>query len=148
MGQKLCCFRPSTTENQPQNTPRNPKETNSLSDDRFLEVETIMTLEDCLISSPALNPQCNIRAGEIPVLKQPNKVYPSSPDFSNTHFYTPRMSFSSGKLEKIDEFGEEDEEEVSIISRSGQGTLKKKVTFKLPEEADMIIFYSPTETFY
>ncbi|KAL0398840.1 UNVERIFIED_CONTAM: hypothetical protein Sradi_2227300 [Sesamum radiatum] len=101
---------------------------------------SITTLEDCLMmNSPALEPQCIVGSGENihQVLKQTGKrVYPSSPDVDGRMFYTPRMSFSCGKVEKMDE-----------VCMSSKQVMKKKVRFKLPEEADIIIFYSPRETF-
>ncbi|KAK4439411.1 hypothetical protein Salat_0276000 [Sesamum alatum] len=117
MGQRLCCLRPPSTHTPPKNVSQT--------------TSSVTTLEDCLMSSPALG------SGEIQVFKPTGKrVYPSSPDMdSSSMFYTPRMSFSSssssGKLEKIDE----------LCMRK---QLKKKVRFK---EADIMIFYSPSETF-
>ena len=76
--------------------------------------ESTKTLEKCLKNSPAVNPRAQPR----------KRVYPSllSPD----SFHTPTMSFSSSS--KVDE--------------CGKG--KKKVTFRLPEEDDFILIYSPT----
>lgn len=79
-------------------------------------------------------------------------LYQTSPDFNNV-FYTPRISFSSGKLEKIDELISGDEEEAKELSRmspksrSGKEKEKKKVKFMLPDEAPaadhVVLLYSP-----
>ncbi|PIN21340.1 hypothetical protein CDL12_05976 [Handroanthus impetiginosus] len=93
------------------------------------------------------SPSYSVRESEIQVFKSPSKrVYPSasssSPDSDNNLFYTPKKSFSSvGKLEKSDKLGE------SSKSKRGSGKLTRKVTFKLPDEADVITFYSPKDLY-
>lgn len=111
MGQSLCCFRHSKTKQH--NVSKNRREDKR----KLLKAdESTKTLEEYLKNSPAVNPRVQPR----------KRVYPSlsSPD----QFHTPRMSFSSSKV---------DDE----AQRCGKG--KKKVTFRLPEEDDMILFYSP-----
>ncbi|CAI9783963.1 unnamed protein product [Fraxinus pennsylvanica] len=98
----------------------------------------MMTSRDCLVDSPSsLNNSESIMGGEVQVSTQSNKkVYLSSPDHAHTGYFTPRISFSIGELDKIDE--SEEEEELSLISRKGN-LEKKRVRFKLPEEADMTL---------
>lgn len=112
-----------------------------------------MTLEDCLLASPNLNAHPRIMGGhEIQIFKHlPSKVYPSShsPDISQ-ELFTPRRSFSE-RLGRIDESLEHDVDELSSkssISRSGgSGKVRKKVTFRLPKEADIFSYYTPKDVF-
>lgn len=120
-----------------------------------------MTLQDYLLTSPNvnLNPPKNHIGGEIQIFKHlPRKLGPassaSSPDDhvieGNHEFFTPIMNFSPADhgLGVI-----EDEKHVvgnlsikSISSRNTSGKLGKKVTFRMPEEADIYLYYTPKET--
>lgn len=53
------------------------------------------------------------------------------------------MSFSLEKRVRGDHEEERRPKVSSIISRSESGNSEKKVRFRLPEEADIVIFYSP-----
>ncbi|CAI9756651.1 unnamed protein product [Fraxinus pennsylvanica] len=135
MGQKLCCLRPSTSE-----------EIGTCNKINGNSPKKLTSLRDWLVDSPSgsNNPEC-IMGGEIQVLTQSNKkVYLSSPDPAHTGYFTPRVSFSTGKLDKIDE--SEEDADLSMISQNGN-LEKKRVRFTLPEESDIIIFYSPKEIF-
>lgn len=172
MGGICSCFsRPITDEVQPkkavigryQNTllgslPPEKKQTrhmNSSAQNKFRKVG-YMTLEDCLLASPSLNAHPRVVGGEIQIFKHlpTNRVFPSStsPD-TGQEFFTPRRSFSGAdcKLGRIDEdYGQDadqDSSRVSSISRSGSGKVKKKVRFRLPEEADIYIYYTPKGEF-
>lgn len=87
----------------------------------------------------------NFGGGDRPkVVKRYQKMDFSSPDL-HTDFFTPRLSFSSDKLGLLRKINEEDDEGSCVGSIGGK--VKKRVSFKLPEEADIIIFYSPREKF-
>ncbi|KAK1381908.1 hypothetical protein POM88_019643 [Heracleum sosnowskyi] len=115
---------------------------------RKVAVTEPLTLEQCLMDSPNLNiSRCTNKFGgndQPNVVEKYQKINLSSPDLRND-FFTPRLSFSSDKfglLRKIDE----DDDEGSCGNLVG-GKVKKRVSFKLPEEADIIVFYSPKEMF-
>uniref|UniRef100_A0A5B7BRG3 Uncharacterized protein n=1 Tax=Davidia involucrata TaxID=16924 RepID=A0A5B7BRG3_DAVIN len=156
MGANFCCLRQSSSEQHPKTVgPSSPSSSESLKkeerqfhtpENRFTVVGNLSTLEECLTASPGSNSPC-INATEFHVFKQlPRRGHISSPRVQ-TKFFTPRNSFSSDRvLEKIDE-GDEEDMSVSSMSRTQSGRLKKRVSFKLPEEADIFIFYSPKETF-
>lgn len=105
------------------------------------------TLEDCLLASP--NPAYMISngSGDFQVFKQLfQKLHPSSPEDHSADFFTPRISFSAEKLGLLGKLNEEEEEELcGAISRTQSGKLKKRVSFRLPEEADIFIFSSSPE---
>ncbi|XVF27989.1 hypothetical protein REPUB_Repub14bG0157100 [Reevesia pubescens] len=103
-----------------------------------------LTLEDWLLASPGpagLNrPDCLNEGGELYVFKHfSRRVYPSSSrereDVPSTPGDSFSMDLSSGDVSR------------SSFKRSQSGKLKKKVSFRLPEEADIVIFHSPAETF-
>ncbi|XVF26159.1 hypothetical protein REPUB_Repub13aG0275300 [Reevesia pubescens] len=106
---------------------------------RNTEVRKLTTLADWLLASPCpggLNPDC-LNGGELYVFKHfSRRVHPSSSREPETLPSTPRDSFSKD-LSSGDVSG-------SSFSRSQSGKSKKKVSFRLPEEADIVIFYSPS----
>lgn len=101
-----------------------------------------LTLEDWLLASPGparMKPDC-LNGGELYVFKHfSTKVHLSSSRAPQAVLFTPTDSFfvdlSSGDAS------------CSSFSRSQSGKLKKKVSFRLPEEADIVVFYSPAGTF-
>ncbi|XWS12911.1 hypothetical protein CRYUN_Cryun37aG0131000 [Craigia yunnanensis] len=101
-----------------------------------------LTLEDWLLASPGpagLKPDY-LNGGELYVFKHfSRRVHPSSSREREAVPSTPGDSFSldlsSGDVSR------------SSFSRSQSKKLKKKESFRLPEEADIVIFYSPAETF-
>ncbi|OMO76851.1 hypothetical protein CCACVL1_15310 [Corchorus capsularis] len=102
----------------------------------------MLTLEDWLLASPgpAGLQQDSFNGGELHVFKQiSRKVHPSSVNEAARPLFTPAesfsMDFSSGDVSG------------SSFSRSQSGKLRKKVSFRLPEESDIVIFYSPLQTF-
>ncbi|KAL8156875.1 hypothetical protein AgCh_001831 [Apium graveolens] len=106
----------------------------------------LLTLEDYLVDSQEVNryAQCITDIGDHQrqiVQKGYQKIHPASPDV-NAGFYTPRISFSSDKIGLL---GRVDEENEDGSSTSGRG--KKRVSFKLPDEADIIVFYPSDDTF-
>ncbi|CAL5410482.1 unnamed protein product [Camellia sinensis] len=119
----------------------------------------IATLGECILASPERNgnnknPQC-ITGSDLNIIKQlSKKVYLSSPDL-RTEFFAPKTSFSSPmdglNSRKPWKIGEGENEFPASSGNRGQGDGKvkktKKVSFKLPQEADIIIFYSPREIF-
>lgn len=142
MGQQQCCLGPSTAEKQPRNAVKKPKHNVRRSSSDSRGESSIMTLEDVLINSPALNSH-SIMASEISVLKQCHpSSSSSSPGLDNARFYTPRTS--------VDEFGGADDVSEKSILRRGGSSGKKTVRFMLPEEVvdHVIVFYSPQETFH
>lgn len=124
-----------------------------------------LTLEECLSSSPGSKPDRFINGGELYVFKNYcyNKVYLSSSSGAHHHNHDMALSLASKtrksfSLERIttaksdiDEHHDGGTESnilgvsSSSMSRNKSGKLKKKVRFKLPEEADFIIIYSPED---
>ncbi|KAF9679360.1 hypothetical protein SADUNF_Sadunf06G0006900 [Salix dunnii] len=99
-----------------------------------------LTLQDWLLTSPNLKAE-HLKGGELCVLRHGSKrVHPSRG----------RDSFSMYRLLVLDQVaGKEDCSAVSSVSLHGRtqsGTLQKRVSFKLPEEADIIHFYSPQDS--
>lgn len=153
MGSNLCCVSQKDSEIQP------PKSKN-ISTSTFPHQEK--SLHQCFLDSP--NPKTTTK-----------RIYVSSPchEVNNSNFYTPRISFSSPehmmnkdlfgtprisfpeRVRKIEEINiideekekEEEEEEEGLMYRTQSGKLKKKVSFKLPQEDDIIIFCSPRKSF-
>ncbi|KAG2678154.1 hypothetical protein I3760_12G130600 [Carya illinoinensis] len=110
------------------------------------------TLEDCLGAlSPdyAYEEDCK-NGGKYQVLPQYfNRVYPALAG-EDRDCYKSRGSLCRERLLKVEEIGRRSEVGISsstLISRSRSGKAKKRVNFKLPEEADIIIFYSPHRVF-
>lgn len=154
MGSNLCCLNQKDSEIHQPNTKNNTS--------TLLHQEK--SLHQCFLDSPNYinNPKTTTK-----------RIYVSSPchEVNNSNFYTPRISFSSPeammnkdlfgtprisfservrKMEEINIIGEEkeeEEEEERLMNRTQSGKLKKKVTFKLPQEDDIIIFCSPTKSF-
>lgn len=82
--------------------------------------------------------------GEYHVLKQfSHMVYPDLAVEDGDKTNTSRDSYSSERRWKVEEIGRREMCVSSSIRRSD--SLKKRVTFRLPEEADTIIFYSPKD---
>ncbi|KAF6159190.1 hypothetical protein GIB67_032807 [Kingdonia uniflora] len=88
-----------------------------------------VTLEEWLLSSPGMK-HYRINGGELHVFKQSSRVFP--PKQANSLF--------KESLLKVDEV---DLVVSPSLSRSRSGRLKKSVIFRLPEEADIILIYSP-----
>ncbi|KAK1378302.1 hypothetical protein POM88_025046 [Heracleum sosnowskyi] len=166
MGQNVCCMKQSDIPDEPKrviqpfnsncSTPVSPtsrmiprKEQTRLASPtaRKLGATETWTLERCLMNSPEVNiSECTNNFGGdngLKVVKRYQKIDLSSPDL-RTDFFTPRLSFSSDKLGLLRKIDEEDE---GFCGGSLGGKVKKRVSFKLPEEADIIIFYSPREKF-
>lgn len=127
MGAKLCCLNHPKLEVQ---EPKKIKQNDPCS--RNLESTTSpfqvhRTLKDILLASS------DISSGVF-----------LSPEFkiNKDTLFSPRISVSSGRLAAGDHVG--GKLELEAMSRTPSGKLKKRVTFKLPEEADIIIFYSPS----
>ncbi|KAJ4704019.1 Phospholipase C [Melia azedarach] len=101
-----------------------------------------LTLEDWLVASPGPSSRPEyFNGGELNVLKQfSKKVHPSSARIQEAG----AAATSTSRTGDCSTFS--CSMEASSVSRSQSGKLKKKVTFKSPEEADIILFYSPPET--
>lgn len=110
-----------------------------------------LTLEDWFISSPSLKTDYS-KEGELCVLKPFSKRVHPSPIGHNSMSSTAGESFSLERLVMLDRMAEEDNiisvtsMDVSSISTRKSGKLKKRVSFKLPEVAQIIIFNSPKES--
>ncbi|OMO83617.1 hypothetical protein CCACVL1_11322 [Corchorus capsularis] len=111
-----------------------------------------VTLEEWLIASPGLQKHNNSGSGEYHVFKHSSKrVFPSfiGENHGNSSKINscsnPRGSFSKESLLKFEDNVEREEVEISI-SRSQSGKSKKKVSFRLPEEADIFIFHSSSSS--
>lgn len=130
MGAKLCCLiKPNSEVHEPKKIKQNdPCSRNLGSTTSPLQVHK--TLKDILMASSNINPSVYL-----------------SPEFmiNKDILFSPRISVSSERLV----FGGNVGGELGYfeaMSRSPSEKLKKKVTFRLPEEADIIIFYSPNST--
>ncbi|KAL4313310.1 hypothetical protein GQ457_01G006650 [Hibiscus cannabinus] len=115
--------------------------------------ELTPTLEDWLVASPGLQKiNGTSSGGEYHVFKHysSKRVFPSfirentNTNSSSSSSSKARGSFSNERLlkgEEEEDAGNEDIIEVSLsMSRSGKS--KKRVSFRLPEEADIFIFHS------
>lgn len=103
---------------------------------------TKLTLEEWLVASPD-GTDC-FSEGELYVFRHGSKrAHPSLTRVHTALSYKATDSFSLERRTHIDKEAEVKKSEVSSISRTQSGKLKKKVRFRLPEEADIIIFYSP-----
>ncbi|EEF31180.1 conserved hypothetical protein [Ricinus communis] len=110
------------------------------------------TLKDCLLSSPAVDTYYNSSTnGDDPlvychvILKQ-NKVYPSFAEDNVDYASNPRGSFSKKRLLKISEVNSSSQVDVSSsLTRNHSKKIKKRVSFKLPEESDIFIYHIPEE---
>lgn len=101
------------------------------------------TLEELIMASPS-RPDCFTNGGDLHVFNHSYKrVHPSSTGVLHTDLSSKATdSFPLEKRERdIHEEAEVLESVDSLISTSQIGKLKKKVSFKLPEEADIIVFY-------
>lgn len=150
MGSNLCCLSQKDSEIH---QPKSKNNTSTL-------LHQKKSLHQCFLDSPNYinNPKTTTK-----------RIYVSSPchEVNNSNFYTPRISFSSPeaminkdlfgtprisfservrKIEEINIIGEEIEDE-GLMNRTQSEKLKKKVTFKLPQEDDIIIFCSPRKSF-
>lgn len=107
------------------------------------------TLEDCLsASSPdyANEEDCKNGGKLYHVLPQYfNRVYPALAGEDREYCSNSRGSLCRERLLKVEEIGRRSKVSVSssTLGRNRSGKIKKRVSFKLPEEADIIIFYSP-----
>ncbi|KAF5730518.1 Hydroxyproline-rich glycoprotein family protein [Tripterygium wilfordii] len=99
----------------------------------------VVSLQDWILDSPRLNEDCP-NFGE-QVLKQFSvKVYPCLVQEKANFSYNPRESFSQERLLKDFEVDTEELEECSLSKRLSKKA-KKRVSFRLPEESDIFIFY-------
>ncbi|GAA0182812.1 hypothetical protein LIER_30433 [Lithospermum erythrorhizon] len=153
MGAKLCCMRKQACIEQVSQQPESCKQIKlsrpqleRIRKRKKAKTQQMMTLEDYLLASPGIHQAPRTMGGENHDCKQISKrVHPSySPEVNA--FFTPRLSFSKtrilGKIKEENEVGLE----TPMDMTPGGSSSRKKVRFKLPEEAD-IIFYSPWESF-
>lgn len=96
-----------------------------------------LTLEERLLASPSRGHHADgLNGGELYVFKHfSRRVHPSSSSSREAIPSTPAgaaVDLSSS----------------SSFIRSPSGKPKKKVSFRLPEEAEIVIFYSPEQTFW
>ncbi|MBA0811704.1 hypothetical protein Gohar_003577 [Gossypium harknessii] len=111
----------------------------SLAEERVTKARKLLTLEDWLLASPGGPLKDYFNGGELYVFKQFNKrVHPSS---SSILEIEPRVNDHDGF--SVDLSSSVDVSGCSSFSRSQSGKSKKKVSFRLPEEADIMVFYSP-----
>ncbi|XVE80450.1 hypothetical protein DITRI_Ditri14bG0140600 [Diplodiscus trichospermus] len=106
-----------------------------------------LTLEDWLINSPGiLQKNHGVLGDEYHVFKHSSKrVFPSVVGEMANSSSKPKESFSKEKLLlKHDEDVESEAMEV-CLSRSQSRKSKKRVSFRLPEEADIFIFHASSE---
>ena len=101
--------------------------------------------EECLKNSPGYSYEQDSKfEGEYHVLKQfSHMVYPDLAVEDGDKTNTSRDGYSLERLLKVEEI---DRREMCVSSsRRRIDSLKKRVSFRLPEEADTIIFYSPKD---
>ncbi|KAF9611159.1 hypothetical protein IFM89_027304 [Coptis chinensis] len=124
------------------------------------------SLEDCLLDSPSYLKDDHFLGGELHILQHSPRKNVSSPPMESWYMHmsqqfskkyssptrvhphllsnTARDYYSIEQLAKVDE-GKTEDSFVSSISRSQSGKSKKRVSFRMPEEADIFIIYSPKE---
>lgn len=108
-------------------------------------VKEVVTLEECFLASPGKADYCFCtNRGDYYVLKQlSNKICPSLSGDCADFVTESKDSVSLEKLFKMEEVLDSGEKDFSSVSRTQSGKEKKRVSFKLPEDSDIIIFYSP-----
>ncbi|XP_019171779.1 PREDICTED: uncharacterized protein LOC109167239 [Ipomoea nil] len=166
MGANLCCFSRSRRSEPAAGEVKSTRcyriiphrDTEACDDKVAVEYKT---LNEYFLASPAVNhapPSGKVFAykssPEASAFHTP-RVSLSSPDqhAGAAGFFSPRLSFSTAeRLGKIEETNEKKELSPSRSammsrSRSSSGKFKKKVTFKLPENADVVVFCTPHESF-
>ena len=105
-------------------------------------VKELITLEECLKASLGYDYEQDYKnIGEYHVLKQfSNRVYPAlDGDNSNT------MDYSMERQIKVEDIGRREMGVSSMRRSQSDEKVKKRVSFRLPQEADIIIFYSPKD---
>lgn len=108
------------------------------------------TLEEWLLASPSLNPDC-INGGELFVSKHFFKrIHPSSSSMEECEAISSKARKRSFSLERLVMLDREADRsfssmDISSIRKDPRSKSKKMVSFKLPDESDIIIFYSPKE---
>ncbi|CAI9086905.1 OLC1v1020830C1 [Oldenlandia corymbosa var. corymbosa] len=165
MGGVLCCrTQPITDENQPNKKNEDVPHKSSSSSIAAADYKPKkwMTLEECLMASPNINVHhhsCILGGGghhdQAQMFRKnlPNKIHPSSSpdddDINIEEFFTPSRSFSLGRIDEREEEEEQDEKSSASVtpsSRVGSGKSGRKVSFRLPGEADIFIYHTPKET--
>ncbi|KAK9935917.1 hypothetical protein M0R45_012790 [Rubus argutus] len=112
------------------------------------------TLGECLLSSPGSKPD-SMSGGELCVLRSQyssRRVHPSSSSSKRPHTYDHAALGSKARLVRN---GEDETADANLdnmtsssLSRTqSENKSKKKVSFRLPEEADIIMFYPSEEMF-
>lgn len=153
MGAKVSCLggflKPKClwTEKKKKNMEMKQKEEQEEDYQQLTTVREAVTLEEWFLASPETPDYCFCtNGGEFyPLKHSSNKIYPSlAADFTSK----PRDTTSTISLErlfKMEEMDHNDQEMgvISPISTTQSGKQKKRVCFKLPQESDIIIFYSP-----
>lgn len=111
------------------------------------------TLGECLLSSPGSKPD-SMSGGELCVLRShysSRRVHPSSSSSKRPHTYDHAALGSKARLVRSGEDETADanlDNMTSSLSKTqSENKSKKKVSFRLPEEADIIIFHPSEETF-
>ncbi|KAG6768914.1 hypothetical protein POTOM_024526 [Populus tomentosa] len=83
----------------------------------------------------------HLKGGELGAVKHGSK---------RVHPCRGRESFSKDRLLVLDHVADKEDyptvSSVSLLSRTQSGKLQKRVSFKLPEEADIILIYSPQDS--
>lgn len=108
-------------------------------------VKEVVTLEEWFLASPGKGNYCFwTKGGDYYVLKQlSNLICPSLSGDCADFVTESRDRVSLGKLLTKEEVLDIGEMDFSSVSKTESGKKKKRVTFKLPEDSDIIIFYSP-----
>lgn len=110
------------------------------------------TLEEFLLASPYVPPQSHTLQSDFALKQLFLKVHPSSSsseDYGSADFFTPRISFSSDKVgllgkQRQPHNNQEDDQEMyqGTTQISDEKLKKKRVSFRLPQEADIFVFHS------
>ncbi|KAI3498977.1 hypothetical protein L1887_34766 [Cichorium endivia] len=108
------------------------------------------TLKECLLASPndyhEVNPS-KIQLFSTELSPSPSPLFKSSSEVQIEELYTSRKGFPrdkvNGNQSKVDEKDEDEGARFNrLLERSESQKVKKKVSFRFPEEADIFIFCS------
>ncbi|KAF5197106.1 hypothetical protein FRX31_013304 [Thalictrum thalictroides] len=137
-----CCFKIMTKRKQLQ------LQLESSPVKKLVKMKKVITLEEWLTTSPANVKPDNINSsGELHVFRQSSrKVHPSIGRVNDDEqLHTKQKESLDLVMDDVEASKADVLMTCSSLSRSQSGKSKKKVSFRLPEEADIIVFYSPEE---
>ncbi|KAJ7967774.1 Phospholipase C [Quillaja saponaria] len=150
---KPCCLKTGdSTRPRGRKTENSKRKTQLQSPEKKITKVKKISLEEWLSASPGKKPD-RFRGGELHVFKHSSKTRRVHPSSRKVHTFTSNLICEARDSITLDRPQNHDGEkgkknlESSCIRRSQSGK-SKKVSFRLPEEADIITFYSPPEGAY